>query len=382
MDSRRAQTLEALASFIEQQRALLARTQSDLEALRRLKTETVADVGSLADQLSGSAFRLSEQADCESKVPEGIDWGLFAQKDPKPLQHLAQTARTTHAQRHTPSATQRSELSDLQKFVKEARRTILDPVLAVFGEKDEEPAPGTLDAVPTSPKDLKKRALDECGALATPRMPPRGPSGLFTRRPRVKIDVDVDTTASTTAIDSESNRGALSSTTSPLCRSPPSPTSLPMALAKPVRTRRISTKLQHQNLDRSEPLVTRSRRKSSTAAHTVKQEPKPEPEPEPMLPPSPPPPPSPAPAAEDAPRTVLGKRQRKSSTKKTDTYKVVWSASEQNLLERLLEEIPQSDPRRYQKISIAMNGRRTPRQVSSRVQKYLQKLKKFGIESK
>jgi hypothetical protein len=29
-----------------------------------------------------------------------------------------------------------------------------------------------------------------------------------------------------------------------------------------------------------------------------------------------------------------------------------------------------------------MNGRRTPRQVSSRVQKYLQKLKKFGLEPK
>ncbi|KAJ7704586.1 hypothetical protein B0H17DRAFT_921519, partial [Mycena rosella] len=64
------------------------------------------------------------------------------------------------------------------------------------------------------------------------------------------------------------------------------------------------------------------------------------------------------------------------------TYKVMWSASEQNLLERLLDEIPAGDARRwvYQKISIAMGGRRTPRQVSSRVQKYLQKLKKFGVD--
>ncbi|KAJ7680165.1 hypothetical protein B0H17DRAFT_1077071, partial [Mycena rosella] len=58
----------------------------------------------------------------------------------------------------------------------------------------------------------------------------------------------------------------------------------------------------------------------------------------------------------------------------------VWSMSEQNLLERLLEEIPAGDARRYQKISIAMGGRRTPRQMWSRVQKYLQKLKKFGVE--
>ncbi|KAF8208099.1 hypothetical protein K438DRAFT_1813394 [Mycena galopus ATCC 62051] len=83
-----------------------------------------------------------------------------------------------------------------------------------------------------------------------------------------------------------------------------------------------------------------------------------------------------------APPTVLGKRRRASTNKpkpKPDTYKVMWSASEQNLLERLLEEIPPSDPRRYLKISIAMEGRRTPRQVSSRVQKYLLKLRRFGV---
>jgi hypothetical protein len=60
----------------------------------------------------------------------------------------------------------------------------------------------------------------------------------------------------------------------------------------------------------------------------------------------------------------------------------MWSAEEQNLLERLLEEIPADDPRRYLKISVAMEGRRTPRQVSSRVQKYLQKLKKYGVEGR
>jgi len=36
-------------------------------------------------------------------------------------------------------------------------------------------------------------------------------------------------------------------------------------------------------------------------------------------------------------------------------------------------------PIRWQKISKAMGGRRTPRQVASRVQKYFEKLKKFGV---
>ena len=36
-------------------------------------------------------------------------------------------------------------------------------------------------------------------------------------------------------------------------------------------------------------------------------------------------------------------------------------------------------PYRWQKISRAMGGKRTPRQVASRVQKYFEKLKRFGI---
>ena len=37
-------------------------------------------------------------------------------------------------------------------------------------------------------------------------------------------------------------------------------------------------------------------------------------------------------------------------------------------------------PDRWAKISQAMDGRRTARQVASRVQKYFEKLKRFGVE--
>ena len=47
-------------------------------------------------------------------------------------------------------------------------------------------------------------------------------------------------------------------------------------------------------------------------------------------------------------------------------------------MERLLEEIPSDDQNRFSKISKAMDGRRTPRQVASRVQKYILKLKEYG----
>ena len=81
---------------------------------------------------------------------------------------------------------------------------------------------------------------------------------------------------------------------------------------------------------------------------------------------------------------------------KSETYKQAWSVSEQHLLERLLSEIPDGKKNRYEetvcswtprvrvlnmftycrwsKISRAMGGRRTPRQVASRVQQYFEKL--------
>lgn len=39
-----------------------------------------------------------------------------------------------------------------------------------------------------------------------------------------------------------------------------------------------------------------------------------------------------------------------------------------------------ASPFRWAKISKAMNGRRTARQVASRVQKYFEKLKRFGVD--
>ena len=89
----------------------------------------------------------------------------------------------------------------------------------------------------------------------------------------------------------------------------------------------------------------------------------------------------------------------KNGKAKSETYKQAWSVSEQHLLERLLEEIPDGEKNRYvfnlpstwlfiaedywnswAKILQAMNGRRTARQVASRVQKYYEKLKRFGLD--
>lgn len=87
--------------------------------------------------------------------------------------------------------------------------------------------------------------------------------------------------------------------------------------------------------------------------------------------------PSPGSDDDDAPK--LPKPRGNSTKPKPETYKQAWSTSEQNLLEQLLEEIPEGQKFRWQQISQAMGGRRTPRQVASRVQKYFEKLKKFSL---
>ncbi|KAJ7704603.1 hypothetical protein B0H17DRAFT_13889 [Mycena rosella] len=230
-------------------------------------------------QRGGSRCRWARRAAGQQRLPAEPAGGLHA-RAPRHRLGALRAQRPDPPQRSRPPAPAPTPAYRALR-PPAARARILDPVLAVYGE----PEPSPSDAL-TSPADHKNATAngngkDEC---AGPRMPPRGPSGLFTRRPRVRVDVDTtgnpnaDPNAdggSTTAIDSASTRGTR--TVSPRCPSPPSASAMamevqgerdaeeiPMALAKPVR--RISTKLQHQNSDCGAPLVTRARRKSGAAA--------------------------------------------------------------------------------------------------------------------
>lgn len=89
--------------------------------------------------------------------------------------------------------------------------------------------------------------------------------------------------------------------------------------------------------------------------------------------------PSPPPQAANFIPTHATKAVPSSSKRRSETFKQAWSESEQNLLERLLEQYPEGEKNRWKKISLSMGNRRTPRQVASRVQKYFAKLKKFGL---
>ncbi|KAL0565620.1 hypothetical protein V5O48_016402 [Marasmius crinis-equi] len=80
-------------------------------------------------------------------------------------------------------------------------------------------------------------------------------------------------------------------------------------------------------------------------------------------------------ASASSPKPLKPRKQKP----KPDTYKQPWSTSEQHLLERLLEEIPEGAKNRWKQISVRMGGRRTPRQVASRVQKWVEKLRRFDL---
>ncbi|KAJ7704611.1 hypothetical protein B0H17DRAFT_1193813 [Mycena rosella] len=264
--ARRSLDSEALASFIAKQKALLARTQSDLNALCRFRDEAVADAAGLAAQLGDSAFRLSLQADC-APAPPDIDWALFAHKDPTPPPPPPPRPRPPRPRPRAPAPAP----SALQQLVRAARARILDPVLAVYGEPDDPPA------APEHTKTLHATANGDGKDECAPRMPPRGPSGLFTRRPRVRVDAyphpsadpyaEGSTTASTRMRTASPCRSLEMAMQREAAMEPEREMEeVPMALAKPVRARRISTKLQHQSSDRGAPLVIRARRKSVAAA--------------------------------------------------------------------------------------------------------------------
>lgn len=440
MDSRRAETLQALSAYIEHQKTLLARTQADIERLKQLKREIPALPK--PPPLSGhphSSISVPQLLGDQEKIlaleyyhpslsyPDKIDWQTFSTCDPTPLRTLAIRTRLHHTQCSVPQPTQRSPLSALQRFVKDARKIIIDPVLeSIYGNphtSETEPISTnncmdnsdslhdphcqttTLPASPpenesrrptpllpesTSAARKRERARAQIRELKKRKFKPdlvvgcklgeEGTDSVFVRHDMedesAEVDVSVNTPVATLeegtsiqgdaaemkdmdaslAVPTEGSGGSSRSTTGPPVYTD--------AFARPSRIRKPSLKLQSQEFGEQRDLS-------------------------PLL----------------APPPSLGKRSRdpwevKSATRKPkteplssspelnaetnrlrpDTYKQAWSISEQHLLERLLEEIPDGERNRWAKISQAMGGRRTPRQVASRVQKYFEKLKRFGLD--
>ncbi|THU97520.1 hypothetical protein K435DRAFT_796464 [Dendrothele bispora CBS 962.96] len=272
MDDRRAHTLEALSTFIQAQKALLARTQNDLGRLKELRSKAQEKPDAFVDSWDEevSSFRLSEQvADCYPVVPKGIDWTLYANHDPSPFHTLLAQPRIP-ATSTISSATISPSILDLQKYVKTQRTSILEPVFAKFDLSFDPPPPEPPDSNSNSQTDplegggTKKRTKilphhhkrrrntsGACNVASGGITPSRGRGGLFIRKDKalagadenmhINVDVvDMNMVASPPPMSASTTIPETPlSTTSTL---PPSTPCLPMALSKTSRVRRPTIK--------------------------------------------------------------------------------------------------------------------------------------------
>lgn len=238
--------------------------------------------------------------------------------DPRALQNLDTDLQHRRDQKNRPSTHQRSELSALQKLVKEARRTIVDPILAIYegvsepeDESDEELDPQEIRRQIEKEKlrELKKRKIHSFGGLT---LPSRGLSGVYIRHDVEDESPDVDITdcpALPVFVDPPStvldlNHSQLEQSDAP---------------KTPARNRKPSTKAR--NLKKASTVPTKRKAKSPLPSDVGS---------------------SPEPATEQPKKPPRGKDKPK-----PETYKQQWSMSEQHLLEQLLEQIPDGEKNRF-----------------------------------
>ena len=317
------------------------------------------------------------------------------QKDSNLCAH-ALKARAALVQRNQPFPTQqKTPLSELQLFVKQARKTLVDPILAHF---EQISSPESSSSEEDDPEEVRRRQEREkirylknrkiygsglsFPASSTLSLKPQGTEGVFIRRDvdDETMDVDIDLRDGLEDCEEKMNGDSPSKESS---------SALVTDTRVGVRVRRPTIKKAH--LDGTGNIKDGTK-KSKSASMIVPSGPSPDRQSSPediTLP-------------ENPPEDLKPKRKSKGPKPKPETYKQSWSVSEQNLLEQLLEEIPDGEKfrhvffflvssqslslilfpfffYRWQKISRAMGGKRTPRQVASRVQKYFEKLKRFGI---
>ncbi|RPD61768.1 hypothetical protein L226DRAFT_485046 [Lentinus tigrinus ALCF2SS1-7] len=372
MDQKRAKTLEALEKFMQSQKDVLVRTNADIEQLKALRKDVVVDpprsLEGLNKKLNDQAFRLSNQTDIMPRLPKDIDWSVFNGLDPTPFRTMATNLRNTHAARNTPPHKSLTAPCSLRQLVASTRASVVDPVLSTFRlpddlaalSSDDEPDPEELRRAREREKirELKKRRIvGDSGAVAFAGLGLRtSVAGVFIRRDQedesAEVDISMGEDGSTSAAGSEPVPMAVDTPATSIA----SPASVAPAPQHTARERRTTRKARVDPKAGARSNTTKATPKTK-AQTKVKAE-----------------------QDDEVDATPAGPSCGKDGKPKSETYKQAWSVSEQHLLERLLEEIPEGEKNRWAKISKAMNGRRTARQVASRVQKYYEKLKRFGVE--
>ncbi|TFK32401.1 hypothetical protein BDQ12DRAFT_739395 [Crucibulum laeve] len=369
----------------------------------------------LLEELSNPSV-VSNSSDYELHIPKNIHWGLFEAHDPSPLHTLTLTKQQAYAQRNQPFTSQRWPPSPLQQFVRAARVRIVDPILTsdtlssllatldvlIGDEEDEEedPEEAAREREREKIRELKKRKIQGSG-LHLPSAGLRLGSGFGLGRTKgdgaVFVRYDVEDESGEVDIDLDEVGGGGGGADVPMDVNGEDEEDGEVMLGKrkngavngkakgaakahvtkavpedspPKKKARISQAVAKPKHKTKAPSNSKSKGKAKSKSNAqsdsdVNELDSDEEET----------------ASTSMPKLYATKSISTPKVKqKPETYKQAWSVEEQHLLEQLLEKIPDGEKFRWQKISRAMDGKRTPRQVASRVQKYFEKLKKFGIE--
>jgi hypothetical protein len=227
-----------------------------------------------------------------------VTWEYFKDCDPGPLQKFAVTEQIAYASRNQPSAAPCSGLSALQNYVKSARKSIVEPVFATL-ETFSDTENDDLSAKPTFRSYLhtyRPRSTYASGGLTLATSRPRDNTGQVILRSDVKEE---NTDALITVDTHEEDNENIKPRGKQLPYYPPDPTPpFPSSPAQKVKT--STAKLRQNSKAHSKP-----------------------------------------------PRANLITTKLLKPKGKTDSYKQAWSNSEQDLLERLLDEIPDGTKNRF-----------------------------------
>ena len=290
-------------------------------------------------KLDDPAFRLSEHSDLMPRLPEGIDWSAFTGLDPTPFRTMAANVRAAHAARNTPPQKPLTAPCALRQLVASTRASVVDPVLSAFrlpedlaalSSDDDEPDPEAARRAREREKirELKKRRIvgdTQAGAAAFAGLGLRTSSaGVFIRRDQedesAEVDISMGEDGSTSVAGSEVVPMAVDTPATSVA----SPASVAPTLqaSAPARHRRTTRKA------RGDPNAGARNTAKATSKARAQVEVK-------------------AKQDEEGGAAPSGPPRGKDGKLKSETYKQAWSVSEQHLLERLLEEIPEGEKNRY-----------------------------------
>ncbi|CAE6478683.1 unnamed protein product [Rhizoctonia solani] len=331
-------SITELEKFIEAQRSNLYRVQHDTQSLEELKRQAGAYPGVvLRDIISKQdALKFSNAAlGLVTNVPE-VDWTLLEADDLKPV---AQTR---------PSEIGSSRVDKMRKHISDFHEALaqLPPLSMELLDNDGD----------VEERGKKRRRVEPTYRVpATPKS-----SGL--RLPHLTYD-SVGLQPSSSAGFPQSPEVGLPSTSSPGTTGHQSP----------VRPPDMASQLYGGHSD--------SRRRAWVPKGVSDDTPTRHESPSPISPTTLDTPPTPTQPAETSPVALAmeDSEELPDAGESQSTFKQNWSLAEQHTLERLLVEIPSTVKFRWVRISEAMGGARTPRQVASRVQKYYEKMRKLGV---